>query len=102
MYIIDIDAVERNYLLSVLNGKRGVVATGLTTKLRETKESFGVVAWTDDDISAGLVEEGLEPTAENIKVVRQSYYARHVSDHMIKHGWNYLEQALLELRGAEF
>jgi hypothetical protein len=93
MYVLRIDPEERDYLLSLLEGRGEVTAETLAQQLRSLDDVFGVAMWCDADIASQLRAEGIPDTSENIEAVRESHYARHISDRMIEHGWEILELA---------
>jgi hypothetical protein len=97
MYVLQIDVQQRDYLLSLLEGREGFAAAMLAEQLRSLDNVFGIVMWSDTDIASQLREDGLPDTRENINTVRQSYHARHISDRMIEHGWEVLEEAVSAL-----
>jgi hypothetical protein len=97
MYVLQLDGDERDFLLSLLKSRSGVIGRKLSTKLRTTEDVFGVVMWTDDDIKSLLEQKNLPSTRENIARVRASYFGRHIDDQMVEHGWEVLEQGVLEL-----
>ena len=43
MYLIQLDVTGRDYLLSLLKGKRGLIATQLAAQLRAADDAFGIV-----------------------------------------------------------
>jgi hypothetical protein len=97
MYVLQIDAQQRDYLLSLLEGRRSTTAATLVGELRSLDDVFGIAMWSDSDVASQLQEEGLPDTPENILAVRQSHYGRHISDRMIEHGWGVLEEAVFAL-----
>jgi hypothetical protein len=100
MYVLWLDAAERDYLLSLLKKRRASTAEGLKSRLRSSDDVFGVVMWSDADIALQLQEQGVLDSPENIEAIRQSYYVRHVDDAMIERGWAALEQAVSELKDS--
>jgi hypothetical protein len=100
MYVLQIDATERKYLLSLLKGRRGSTARGLSAELKNSNEVFGVVMWGNDDIASQLKEQAMLDTSENIEAVRRSYYCRHIHDQMVEHGWGILEEGVSELKAS--
>lgn len=57
---------------------------------------FGCVHWTDEDIEAKLKDLKIPKTLQIVRVAKNSYALRHISDRMIEHGWEVIEQAILE------
>ncbi|MFB3917742.1 MAG: hypothetical protein ACE14M_13500 [Terriglobales bacterium] len=100
MYVLQLEAAERNYLLSLLKRQPVSTARRLATRLRTADKVFGVAMWTDDDIASTLKEHDVPDTPENIRAVRNSFYARHIGDHMVEHGWGVLEEAVCQLKAA--
>ena len=98
MYILELESTQRDYLLSLLKEQLTPTATGLVAQLRGSDDVFGVATWSDDDIASKLKEQDVPDTAENIWAVRESYYARHIGDEMVEHGWGVLEEAVWELK----
>jgi hypothetical protein len=94
MYVLQIDAQQRDYLISVLEGRDSYTAAILREQLTGLSDAFGIAMWTDLDVASQLQEEGLPDTPENIRAVRKSYSVRHISDRMIEHGWGVLEEAV--------
>ena len=94
MYVLWLDKSERDYLLSVLAKQRGSDAKPLASQLRTAPDVFGLAMWSDADIQSVLRDNGLPETRENIRGVRNSYYGRHIQDHMIERGWELLQQAV--------
>lgn len=97
MYVLQLDAAEREYLLSLLTTQRESTARGLEIQLRGSDDVFGVVWWSEADIASQLSEETVPVTPENIQAIRESYYCRHIADRMIEHGWGQLEEAVSDL-----
>jgi hypothetical protein len=97
MYVLQLEPTERNYLLALLKRRRERTAAALANRLRSSEDVFGVVMWSDSDIASQLNEEGVEDTADRIRVVRESYLARHIDERMVELGWDVLEQAVSEL-----
>lgn len=94
MYVLQLDATEREYLLSLLKTQLGSGARGLAAQLRSSDDVFGVVWWSEADIASRLSEQTVPATSENIQAIRESYYCRHIADRMIEHGWGQLEEAI--------
>ncbi len=94
MYVLWLDGSERHYLLSLLKKQRASRAIQLAAQLRAAVDVFGVVMWSDGDIASMLREQGVPDTPDNVLAVRDSYYGRHMQDHMIEHGWTLLEDAV--------
>jgi hypothetical protein len=97
MYVLLLDATEREYLLSLLKTQRGATAKGLAAQLRSSDDVFGVVWWSEAHIALRLSEQTVPATPENIQAIRESYYCRHIADRMIEHGWSQLEEAISNL-----
>src|SRR5579872_2894421 len=98
MYILELESTQRDYLLSLLKEQRTSTATGLVAQLRGSDDVFGVATWSNDDIASKLKEHGVPDTPENIGAVRESYYARHIGDEMVEHGWGVLGEAVRQVR----
>lgn len=63
--------------------------TTLRMKMEELG-SWGIVSWGDEDIARVLVD----PSPENIALVRQEYGVRKVADCMIEAGWEWIEGSI--------
>jgi hypothetical protein len=100
VYLLEITESERKYLLSLLWGRRGTVASVVREKLSDAEDCFGVSAWTDADLEEVLQEQDLPVTRQNIRSIRESYVARHLGDIATDHGWEVLEQAAMDLQIA--
>jgi hypothetical protein len=98
MYVLRLDTTERDYLLSLLQTRRASAAKRLAADLKTADDVFGIVMWADDDIASTLREHDLPDTPQNIRAVRDSYYGRHIDDHMVEEGWRVLEEAVLQLK----
>jgi len=98
MYVLQLSAEERDYLLSLLKTRRSPHARLLAGQLKTGDDVFGITMWCDDDIKSKLEECDVPATPENIEKVRHSYYGRHLEDLMIERGWVVLEDAVLELK----
>jgi len=94
MYVLSLDASERHYLLSLLERQRASTAKHLAVQLRTADDVFGMVTWSDEDIASTLRGQEIPDTPGNIRTVRDSYYGRHIQDHMVEHGWTLLEEAV--------
>lgn len=94
MYVIQLDASEREYLISMLKTRRGPVALRLAERIKDSDEVFGLAMWTDSDIAVQFEEHALATTVENLEAVRSSYSAQHIGDLMIECGWSVLDQAV--------
>ena len=101
MYVLELEPSERNFLLALLKRRRERTATALASRLRSSGDVFGVVMWCDGDIASQLNEQGVEDTVDRIRVVRESYLARHIDERMVEFGWDVLEQAVSELKLRE-
>jgi len=97
MYVLQLEATERNYLLALLRRRRERTAAALATRLRSSEDVFGVVTWSDTDIASQLKEQGVKDTVDRIRVVRDSYLAQHIDERMVELGWGVLEQAVSEV-----
>ena len=96
MYVLELNMKQRDYLLSLLDGRAGMAAE-LAVRLKSAPDSFGVVMWTNEDIASALREYGLRDTNSNVRAVRASYQSRHMEDLTIEHGWSLLEDAVSTL-----
>ena len=56
------------------------------------QEWFATVRWHEDDIRAGLIEEGFEPTRDAIDYIRFRMENRGFAEMLIAHGWDLIDQ----------
>lgn len=96
--MLQLDAAERDYFISLLKSRQATIAKGLVARLRECEDVFGVVAWSDTDIADELIEQAVPDTPENIRAVRGSYHGRRIGDLMVDYGWNVLRDAVASLK----
>ena len=101
MYLLLLSATQRDYLIQLLKGQSALQAEELVDGLRNADDAFGIAWWTDEDIVSCLKQHDLPTTPDMIAAVRATYTCRHLADLMVEHGWDQLEDAVLQLQTAQ-
>ena len=65
------------------------------------KEWFGIVRWCEEDLIAGLVDNGFPATENNVGELLCHICNDHgFCDHMIAAGWDYIQAVIYDLHSS--
>lgn len=53
------------------------------------------VKWCDDDLKMKIADLGFEPTAKNVKTVKENRLKKNVEEAMLMAGWVAIEETIL-------
>ena len=53
------------------------------------------VKWCDDDLKMKIADLGFEPTAKNVKAVKENRLKKNVEEAMLMAGWVAIEETIL-------
>lgn len=52
------------------------------------------VIWSEEDLKSEMIDLGFEPTAKNIKTVKENRLRKNVEEAMTRAGWNAIKETI--------
>lgn len=53
------------------------------------------VKWCDDDLKIKIADLGFEPSAKNVKIVKENRLRKNVEEAMLMAGWTAIEETII-------